>query len=137
MSEARHRVRYESLAERIVANIVEEPAPGYFARDFPELGPCWIWQRSQNARGYGAMNIYSKALKKMKRYLVHRLVLREFFGEDLDTLETAMHQCSVKLCCNPLHIMRGDNATNLRYYYDVERPRRFAIQVHPSEEVPF
>lgn len=111
--------RYNSLADRIRANIVETPPP-------PNTGlttPCWIWQGSRNARGYGWITMRFKGIKNPKKRLVHRLTLVVFRGYQWHEIEYSMHKCSVKQCCSPDHLDPGTRQENVDYYHQVEKPR--------------
>jgi len=95
---------------------------------------CWIWQGGLNGRGYAQMGIRRPVWrdgefigKQPRNVLVHRLVLLEFFGIPLETVEAAAHQCSTKRCINPEHVAPDTFAGNTQFYYTVERPMRLAL----------
>lgn len=121
---------YASLRHRIMANVRREPPPSWSG----VRSKCWIWTRGLNARGYPQMSVrrpcYDENGKKIGtktgKILVHRLVLLEFFGIPLETVEAASHKCSTKPCCNPEHTDPATNEENRVFYYTVERPRMLA-----------
>lgn len=124
--------RYASLRHRILANIKREPPPSWTGL----TSLCWIWQGAKNARGYGHMSVRKPRYNadaerdgtKVGKVLVHRIVLKEFFGIPLELVEASMHKCSTKPCCNPDHVDPGTNQENTQHYYTVERTMRLAIE---------
>lgn len=73
----------------------------------PELGPCWVWTRAKNSRGYGAFAVNGKSRS------VHRIVHETFIGPIPEGL-TIDHLCRVKPCANPGHIEAVTQAENNR-----------------------
>jgi hypothetical protein len=122
--------RYPSLRHRVLANVKLVPAPNWSGLKTR----CWIWQGHLNSRGYGLMSVRKPAFAedgkplgtKVGQVLVHRLVLKEFLGIEIETVETVMHRCSTKPCCNPDHVDAGTESLNRQFYYTVERPMRLA-----------
>ncbi len=117
---ARTQRRYPSMRERILANVRKVPV-----RSWGMTGECWEWQGTVNARGYGHISIRRPEKKKPwpSKVLVHRLVLQVFCGIPMEAIDVSMHQCSNKRCCNPEHLLPGDEEANREFYLRVERVR--------------
>lgn len=67
--------------------------------------PCWIWQRSDDGKGYGHVQ-YDGRVRSTHKLVYEEVVGRIPIGLELD------HRCRVKLCCNPLHlepVTHGEN----------------------------
>lgn len=58
---------------------------------------CWLW-RGLYANGYGYVQI------KRKKWLVHRLLYTIVNG-DVEKGKELHHECGVKACVNPLHLV--------------------------------
>lgn len=119
---SRTQARYPSMRERIRANVREVPC-----RSWGINTPCWEWQGTTNARGYGHISM-RRGKPWPSKVLVHRLVLEEFCGIPWTAIENSMHQCSNKLCCNPDHLLPGTPEENREYYLSIERLRQPASQ---------
>jgi hypothetical protein len=59
---------------------------------------CWIWNGSQDSRGYGRMKIRSYTLQ-----LAHRVAYELFVGPISTGMELD-HLCRTPACVNPLHL---------------------------------
>lgn len=71
-------------------------------------GGCWIWTRSTNNMGYGAMWIDRKPMVAIHRFmyqLAHGNIAADIF---------VLHKCDVPRCCNPAHLYLGTAADNGR-----------------------
>lgn len=127
---AKDRRRYPSLRHRILANVRRVAPPSHSGLK----SSCWIWRGAVNSRGYGLMSVRKPKYEsdgtpcgtKVGQVLVHRVVLREFLGVAIETVETVMHLCSTKRCCNPDHVDCGTAIENRQFYYTVERPMRLS-----------
>lgn len=105
-----HGRRYGDPRERIIANTV-------CSEDLFEGEPCWLWMGARNGRGYGVLNEWDKARKKMRHRLVHRLAIMLWHGTPWHLIDNSMHRCNTKLCCNPRHLANGTNSENQLYYH--------------------
>ena len=121
--------RYPNLWARIRANVAEAPPPAW-----AELtAPCWLWQGSLNARGYGRIQIRRPVYhddgrpkgNEPRGVLVHRLVLY-LTGLQPQEIPVASHLCGVKRCCNPEHLEPDTRAGNRERYWLIELPARQA-----------
>lgn len=73
----------------------------------PDLGPCWLWKKSKNKRGYG------KASKKGGGWmLAHRAAYQLLIGP-LAKGEVPDHLCRVNDCVNPYHLDIVTNVENI------------------------
>lgn len=71
-------------------------------------GGCWIWTRSTNNMGYGAMWIDRKPM-----VAIHRFMYQLAYGNIRED-QWCLHKCDVPRCCNPAHIYLGTAADNGR-----------------------
>lgn len=127
---AAHRRRYANLWERIMANVRHQPAPSWA----DVQGPCMIWKRRLNARGYGFIGIWDSARGWSRSRLVHRVVLALYHGLEWHEIPVGAHLCGVKSCCSPFHLDAQSHAENRRHYYEVERPIRLALERQAGED---
>lgn len=86
---------------------IEGPIPV----DRPDLGPCWIWQRSFYETGYpqGSFKRFGGAHSQM----AHRGVYEELVGVIPEGLELD-HLCFVPACVRPSHMEPVTPEENLR-----------------------
>jgi hypothetical protein len=90
---------------------------------------CWIWEGSQNGRGYGQITVYGKLWK------VHRLSYETWIGPIPEGL-TIDHLCRQKLCCNPTHLEAVPLPENLRRHFrDAGHPN--ANKTHCKNNHPY
>lgn len=66
---------------------------------------CWIWQKSCNSAGYGQLT------ENKVYWLTHRYAYAcndpSLAPEDL-----VRHQCHIRNCCNPAHLLKGTHKDN-------------------------
>lgn len=74
----------------------------------PELGPCWPWTAGRSNKGYGIWFPYDGV-----NFPAHRFALTLKLRRDLAVDEVSRHQCHVRPCCNPDHIIAGSQSNNL------------------------
>lgn len=117
------RRRYPNLWERIMANIRHEPAPAWA----DVHGPCFIWTRRLNARGYAFIGIWDTSRGWSRSWLVHRVVLHLFHGIAWHEIPVGAHLCGVKNCVSPFHLDAQTPEQNRAHYRDVEKPARLAM----------
>lgn len=72
---------------------------------------CWPWTGARNGNGYGRMKIDGQL------YLAHRLAY-EFAKRPLKDNgdyhgAVVRHTCDNPTCCNPAHLVRGDQRKNV------------------------
>jgi hypothetical protein len=65
---------------------------------------CWHWQGRWKA-GYGSFELDTV------RYYAHRASYAAFNGP-LEIGELVRHECDDTLCCNPAHLLKGDDKDN-------------------------
>ena len=78
---------------------------GPVPRSRPDLGPCWLWQRSKTAPGYAQARIEGTV------QLVHRWLYEQMVST-IPAALTLDHLCRVRHCVNPAHlepVSRGEN----------------------------
>ena len=83
--------------------------------------PCWLWQRSKNEWGYGAIMFRNKAR------LVHRAMYESLVGPVGGLF--VLHKCDAPACCRPDHLFIGTNDDNMK---DMVAKRRHGCHVDPS-----
>lgn len=62
---------------------------------------CWLWTKSHNHRGYGAVSSARRG-----ENLAHRLSFRAFVGTIPPGL-VVRHSCDTPACVNPAHLLVG------------------------------
>jgi hypothetical protein len=82
-------VRYPTMADRIMANVRQDP------------GGCWVWQGETNISGYGRLELSGRPNRK--RVLAHRLSYEVFVGPIPAGLHLD-HLCRNPPCVNPEHL---------------------------------
>lgn len=80
---------------------------------------CWEWTRGRVSAGYGKMTIATGT-----EIYVHRLVACGMTGRMLVPDEVVRHSCDNPPCCNPAHLLVGDQSQNIRDC--VDRGRHFS-----------
>jgi hypothetical protein len=93
---------YESVKEQIKKWVTLQPAPPGYA-----LSDCWIW-----VKGFYRPNGYPRLWHKNKAYRGHRISKRVFHGP-FDETRCILHQCDVKRCMNPDHLIVGSQLDNV------------------------
>ncbi len=69
-------------------------------------GPCWLWTRGADGKGYGAIGFKGRVL------LAHRIGYVLKHGSIPQKL--LLHGCDTPLCCNPDHAHLGDHCANMK-----------------------
>lgn len=92
------------VAERFWSKVDKDgPIPPYR----PELGPCWIWTRARDPKGYGEFGLARRSLR------AHRWAWIDANGPVPDGLELD-HLCRVPACVRPSHLEAVTSAENIR-----------------------
>ena len=88
------RMEFDSLENRFWSKVDKNgPVSDYR----PDLGKCWIWTASVNAKGYGIMGV------NIGSTMVHRISW-SIHGYDIQKGEQIDHLCRVRCCVNPNHL---------------------------------
>ena len=67
---------------------------------------CWIWSCSVKPNGYGYVRVEGK------QDYAHRLAFR-LSGRVLRSGQEVAHECNVRACCNPEHLIGGTRKQNM------------------------
>lgn len=121
--------KYESLAERIIANSVVADGP-------PVNGElCWIWlgSRKVNRSGMWYARMTVRIDGKPRGVKVSRVVLRVFKRLILRRDRVAAHRCNQPLCVNPAHIELVSHSNNMQQCSDDGRIRNQHMR-EPGED---
>ncbi len=78
---------------------------------------CWPWIGGKHTDGYGVLRY------KGKKYKAHRLLYIHLNGE-LPFNIVVRHICDNPACCNPLHLLPGTQADNIRDMHERNRARK-------------
>lgn len=70
--------------------------------------PCWEWEGSKSAKGYGNLNINNHLVR------THRFIFEYYYGMICPDLQIN-HKCRNKCCCNPLHLEQVNAQQNCDY----------------------
>jgi HNH endonuclease len=70
---------------------------------------CWPWKGYITPAGYGKFRLRGKYIP------AHRAVYMAVHGSIPDELD-ALHKCNRKDCCNPIHIISGNDSDNQIHY---------------------
>lgn len=107
---------YRPLADVLAAHLEERPAP--FTHDRlgrPLVGPCQIWARAVDRKGYGVVGNKDFGSSVIQR--VHRASYALATGWPLDRtreIPELDHLCRVELCAAPTHLEPVSHAENIR-----------------------
>lgn len=96
---------FTDAGEKIKKHVVESNE-GKSGEMPPE--PCWIWQLSNNAQGYGNVSI------KHRTGRAHILSCEVKYGRRAHKGEVVRHLCNNPPCCNPCHVVFGSHKDNSR-----------------------
>lgn len=86
--------------ERVPEQFIEV---GYTPTPGPLSSPCWIWNGRTNDSGYGVLGTFR----------AHR-IFYEIANGGIPGDLLIRHQCHVRACVNPVHLLVGDRADNAR-----------------------
>jgi hypothetical protein len=89
----------------------------------PELGQCWPWTGSVEAKGYGTIKVAGKIQK------AHRVAYVLTYGNISDDKPMVCHHCDNPPCCRPDHLFAGTCQDNAK---DMAAKGRAAAQTHPG-----
>lgn len=100
----------EELRVWLLSQCEEQPAP------YPELeGPCRIWARCTERRGYGNIKYHGSTVR------AHRLVFRLTYGRW--PTDHICHKCDRRACINLAHLFEGSNHDNVADMVQKQRQR--------------
>ena len=124
---AREHVERLCADEEFVTNLQARIEQGKGPLDTP----CWIWTGGVDKSGYGRIHVKRHCEKASGRnFFVHRLSYMIHRGY-IEPEEFILHQCHVRLCCNPEHFKLGDHNDNMD---DLSRSGRVAgVNNHRSK----
>jgi hypothetical protein len=83
-------------------SIQKKIKPGATAND------CTTWTGGHHPQGYAMCGAIDAATSKRKMITLHRLIMKQKLGRDLDRKECVIHTCSNAECLNPDHLVLGD-----------------------------
>lgn len=92
--------------------------------------PCWVWRRTINPKGYGALSISGRTMP------AHRLSFEAFHGPIPHGL-VVDHVCRVRCCVNPTHlevVTVSENNRRALPYRTKEPLKRASPAPRPKEE---
>lgn len=106
-------VRYESMQHRLLANsvVADESYP------LVNGAPCWLWTGKIDRYGYGVLNVRWKRGErkgKVRRVKAHREAIKAFNGRHLGAKYLGCHECDVRHCIQPEHLLGGTPKKNVR-----------------------
>lgn len=70
------------------------------------VGPCWEWLKCKYKNGYGRISIFGKCC------CVHIISCESKYGRHRLENEVTRHMCANKICCNPDHLLFGNQSEN-------------------------
>jgi hypothetical protein len=74
----------------------------------PELGNCWLWTGATSGNGYGSIRI------KNVGYSTHAVAFFLEYGRFIEMPLETRHQCDVRACVRPSHLLEGTRSENAR-----------------------
>lgn len=78
------------------------------------LHACWNWTGGKHNDGYGVIRYKGKKCK------AHRLFYK-YYIENINDNLVVRHTCDNPACCNPLHLIHGTQADNVKDMWDRNR----------------
>lgn len=114
------------VLHRIISDTrFDGPAPAHR----PELGPCWLYEGSKTARGYG------KTRDAVGRQVYAHRALLMAFGETIPLDHDTDHLCRVHNCIRPEHLEVVTHAENIRRGESWQARKTECPQGHPYDSV--
>ena len=104
------------MERSVTAGLWEKVLPRIDMTGGPDA--CWEWTGARTKAGYGLVS------SEGRRRYVHRLVACGMTGRMLVPDEVVRHSCDNPPCCNPAHLLVGDQSQNIRDC--VDRGRHFS-----------
>lgn len=95
----------EHISRRLANGLDAAPADG-----------CWVWQRTQNNKGYGQLRIDGRM------HYAHRVAYTLSHGPIPEGM-SVLHSCDNPLCINPAHLRAGTQSENMSECYVRGRAR--------------
>jgi hypothetical protein len=129
---------YRPFADVLAAHLEERPAP--FTHDRlgrPLVGPCLIWTRAADRKGYGVVGNKDFGTTAVQR--VHRASYALASGHPLDRVREIPeidHLCRQTLCAAPVHLEPVTHAENIRRgdWRNGNRDKAECDNGHPFDE---
>ena len=90
----------------------------------PELGPCWVWTKAADPKGYGRFGIGPSGGNRV--FFAHRVAMALAGTIPPDELQ-GCHHCDNPSCCNPAHLFLGTGADNAADMLAKGRSGRLAV----------
>lgn len=90
------------LAARLAAKLVRDEATGCLLFTAPDV----------DRRGYGQIRAGGRGTRKLRAHRVAYALARALEPEELPPEVLVRHRCDTPACCDPEHLLAGDNQAN-------------------------
>jgi hypothetical protein len=86
---------------------------------------CWLWNRSQDGRGYAVHGGAGIRIARFAWELEHK--------REMPSTHEACHTCDTPSCVNPKHVFEGTHAINM---LDKQQKRRHRVRCSMRHTAP-